>query len=141
MKKIFLDTNVWLRFLLQDEKQQAEDCVKLIELVETGNFRPYTSAIVLLELQYVLTVVYKIAREAVVEDIEIILGMRGLVLVEKTNFGEAFRIYRQLKIKLADCLVATALPEKMTLCSYDQDFRKISGIVVKTPAEVVGMVK
>ena len=141
MKKIFLDTNVWLRFLLQDEKQQAEDCVKLIELIETGHFRPYTSAIVLLELQYVLTVVYKIAREAVVEDIETILGTRGLVLAEKTNFGEAFRIYRQSKIKLADCLVATALPEKMILCSYDQDFRKISGVVVKTPAEAVGMVK
>jgi len=141
VKKIFLDTNVWLRFLLQDVKEQGEDCMKLMGLVEAGQFRPYTSAIVLLELQYVLTVVYKIARRAVIEDIGTILETRGLVLLEKTNFRKAFEVYRQEKIKLADCLVATALPAKMILCSYDQDFRKVSGLVVKTPAEVLTMVQ
>ena len=141
MKKVFLDTNVWLRFLLQDEKEQAEACLKLLELIEAGKFRPYTSAIVLLELQYVLTVVYKIPREEVVKDIEAILGTRGLVLIEKTDFRKALEAYRQTKIKLADCLIATALPAKTMLCSYDQDFRKVAGVTVKTPAEVVRMVQ
>ena len=137
MKKIFIDTNVWLRFLLQDVKEQGEDCIRLMKLVEAGQFRPYTSAIVLLELQYVLTVVYKIARRAVIEDIGTILETRGLVLLEKTNLKKAFALYRQAKTKLADCLIATALPDKMILCSYDREFKNFKDLEVKTPGDLV----
>lgn len=135
MKKLFLDTNIWLRFILEDN-EQAEDCRKLITQIEAGKWRVYTSTIVMLEVNYVLSSVYKIKVSRVLEDIEAILKTRNLTLIEKTDFRQAIKLYRQAKIKLTDCLIAAQLPKKMVFVSYDQDFKKLP-VLLKTPAELI----
>ena len=60
VKKVFLDTNIWLRFILKDSKKQFLDTKKFIEQIEEGKFRAYTSAIVFLEINFVLSKIYKI---------------------------------------------------------------------------------
>lgn len=135
MKKLFLDTNVWLRFILEDN-EQAEDCRKLITQIEVGKWRVYTSTIVMLEVNYVLSSIYKIKMSQVVVDLEAILETRNLTLIEKTDFRQALKFYRQYKIKLTDCLIAVQLPPKMILVSYDQDFKKLP-VIVKKPGELL----
>src|SRR3990167_4309159 len=105
MKKLFLDTNIWLRFILEDN-EQAKDCRQLIIQIEAGKWRVYTSTIVLLEINYVLGSVYKIKQSQVIDDLEAILKTRNLTLIEKTNFVFALKLYRQTKVKLSDCLIA-----------------------------------
>ncbi len=135
MKKLFLDTNVWLRFILEDN-EQAKGCRELITQIEAGRWRVYTSAIVLLEVNYVLNSVYKIKVSEAIEDIEAILKTRNLTLIEKTDFRKALKFYRQTKIKLTDCLIAAQVPPKIILVSYDQDFKKLP-VRVKTPGELL----
>jgi len=124
MKKLFIDTNIWLRFLLQDN-DQAKACQNLIELIETGKFRVYASSIVMLELNYVLSSSYKIKPSQVVKDIKAILKTRNLVLIEETDFGKALNWHEKFKVKLADCLIGSQLPKGMILVSYDKDFKKL----------------
>lgn len=135
MKKLFLDTNIWLRFILEDN-EQARVCRELITQIERGKWRVYTSTIVMLEINYVLSSVYKIKSKQVLEDLESILKTRNLTLIEKTNFSQALKFYRKSGIKLSDCLIASQLPPKMILVSYDQDFRKLP-VAIKTPAELI----
>lgn len=135
MKKLFLDTNVWLRFILEDN-EQAKTCRELIMQIEAGRWRVYSSTIVLLEVNYVLNSIYKIKTNEVIEDIEVILKTRNLTLIEKTNFRQALKFYRQYKIKLTDCLIAAQLPPKMILVSYDRDFQKLP-VAVKTPKDLI----
>ena len=135
MKKLFLDTNIWLRFILEDN-EQAKDCRELIAQVEAGKWRVYTSTIVMLEINYVLSSVYKIKRSEVLRDLEAILKTRNLTLIEKTDFNQALKFCRQFGVKLSDCLIAAQLPKKMILVSYDQDFKKLP-ITVKTPANLL----
>ena len=135
MKKLFLDTNVWLRFILEDN-EQAKDCRDLITQIEAGKWRVYTSTIVMLEINYVLSSVYKIKRSEVLDDLEAILKTRNVTLIEKTDFQQALNFYRQSGVKLSDCLIAAQLPPKMILVSYDQDFKKLP-VTVKTPSELL----
>lgn len=137
MRKIFIDTNVWLRFLVADQKEKYEACRKLIELVEEGKIRTYTSTIVFLELIYTLASFYKIKQGQIMADIKDILSGRNLTLIEKTDFRKSLALYEKHKIKLADCLISTQLPKAVALCTYDADFKKIKNIISLTPDEVL----
>lgn len=131
MKKLLIDSNVWLRFILEDN-EQAKECKKLIEMIESGRFRVYTSSIVMLEIGFVLSSVYKIKQSQVIKDLETIMKTRNLVLLEKTNFVEAFKWHKQFKVKLADCLIGSQLSKDMVLVSYDKDFKKLPVKVVSS---------
>ncbi len=137
MKKIFIDTNVWLRFLVGDQKTQYEACKKLIALNEEGKFRIYTSTIVLLEIIYTLSSFYRVKKKAIISDIKAILSSRNLTLIEKTDFKKALILYQKHNIKLADCLIATQLQKNVVLCTYDRDFKKIKNVFSVTPQEIV----
>lgn len=121
-----------------DVKEQYEECVQFFSVVEEGKIRPYTSSLVLLEINYVLSVTYKIAKEEILKDINAILQTRNLVLIEETNFPKAWQLYTKVNVKLVDCLIVSQLPEDIILCSFDQEFRKFEGIQLTTPAELIG---
>lgn len=137
MKKIFLDTNIWLRYFLNDEKKQFIDCQKLLSLNETGKLRIYTSTICLLEIVYTLSSFYKITRNQIIINLEEILSSRNLTLIERTNFPKTLEFFKKHQIKFTDCLIASQLPPKTILCTYDADFKKIKSIVSKTPIELL----
>lgn len=137
MKKIFIDTNIWLRFLVADNKEQFKSCQKLLSKIEEGKVRSYTSVIVLLEIIFTLISFYRIKKEQVIGDVNDILSTRNITLIEKTDFKVAFKLFSQYSVKLADCLIASQLPEGVVLCTYDQEFKKLKGIISSTPAEIL----
>lgn len=134
--KIFIDTNVWLRFLLADVERQYQECLALFSKIEEGKFKPYTSTVVVLEINYVLTSLLKIKKTSVLKDIKTILKTRNLTLIEKTNFEKALKIYQKTNIKFTDCLIASQLPITTILCTFDQEFRKIKNLKVATPYDL-----
>lgn len=134
--KIFVDSNIWLRFVLADEEKSFKSCQRLFQLIETGKIKPYTSTIVLLEVDYVLAAFYKIPPNSVFQDLKDILTTRNLTLIEKTDFVRALDLSRQLKIKLADCLIALQVPKDSFLVTYDKDFKKFKNLKVKRPEDV-----
>lgn len=134
--KIFLDTNVWLRFYLKDERSQFESCQKIISQIEEGKFRAYTSSIVFLEISYVLRSVYSLPFNDVVKILESILEVRGITILNKTDTRQALDYYKKYKIKFTDCLIASQLPKDMILVSFDQDFSKIESINLKNPTNL-----
>ena len=135
--KVFIDSNVWLRFVLADNEEIYRQCREFFLRVEEGKIRPYTSTIVLIEIYFVLVSVYKIPPRSAIRDLEKILAARGLTLVEKTNFQKALVLHKKISIKLTDCLIATQMPEKSILISYDRDFKKIEKFPLSTPGEII----
>lgn len=135
--KIFIDTNVFIRFLTKDVEDQYKDCAKLFEAVEEGRLRPYTSNIVLLEIYFILTTHYNFTKDEVSEAISIILQTRNLTLIEKTDTKKALMFFDMHKIKYADCLIATQIPKNVLLLTYDADFRKFPSLAVASPKEAI----
>lgn len=137
MDKIFLETSVFIRYFTADDKKKFKDCLHLLELIEKGaKIRPYTSNIVILEILFVLTRVYKFSKKEVLEATGKILDLRNLTLIEKTNTREAIKIFQRLNIKFPDCLIATQVPKNTKIVTYDGDFSKIKLIEAITPSEV-----
>ena len=136
MSKLFLDSNIWLRFFVRDNPQY-ESVEKLISAIESGGYLPYTSAIVLLEVSYVLKTAYRQPKDKIIQYIQSIWDLRNITIVEKTNSKEALKILKRTGIKYSDCLIASQLTAGMLLVTFDKEFSKIKGLTIKTPAQIV----
>lgn len=137
MKQIFIDTNVFLRYLVDDQSLQHKDSMALIEACESGRFRPYTSGVVLSELIFVLIKLYKQPKKEVLDSIDKLLLIRNLTLIDKTNTPPALAFYRKFNVKFGDCLIASQIPAKAALITYDKDFSKFKLELSATPAEIL----
>lgn len=137
MKKIFLDSNVWLRLFTNEPSPQFEDCRELLAKIETGNFLPYASNIVLLEVAFTLKTFYKLKHPQIVTYLDTILHTRNLTIIEKTKSAEALKLFQKTKIKFTDCLIATQIKPGMRLITYDRDFEKLIPKQSITPSEAV----
>jgi len=135
MTKIFLDSNIWLRYFLRDN-DQFESVEKLLKLIDEGNFLPYCSSMVIMEVIFVLTRLYKKSVDEVIQCVDAILKIRNIVILEKTDIEVAIAYYKKLKIKFSDCLIASQIAKNMILVTFDQDFSKIKEIKIQTPQEV-----
>lgn len=135
--KIFFDTNIWLRLLLEDDPAQFEETLVLFEAIEQGELNIYTSSIVFLEIHFVLKRIYHKSDQEIIRTFEKIREMRGLVIIEKTNLTLAIKYYQEVKIKFSDCLIASQLPKDMVLVTFDQEFSKISNLKVRQPGDLV----
>lgn len=135
--KIFLDTNVLLRFYLQDVEVHFEQSKLLIEKIEEGKFQVYTSSIVFLEASFVLKTIYKIPHQEIIEILDSILSIRGITIIEKTNLRKALKLYSDYRIKFSDCLICSQLPKNTVLVTYDKEFAKIKELDCKTPDQII----
>ncbi len=136
--RVFLDSNVFLRYFVPEQKSMYDECEGVLRGIENGAYQPYISAIVALECSYVLGKVYKFSSKLVVEAIQTMLSLRNLTVVEITDTRKACTIHQTTRVKLSDCLIATQVPAGVTLVTYDREFAKIPGLTVRTPKEIVG---
>ena len=136
MTNIFIDTNVWIRPLVETSPQ-SRVISRLFQAVDEGTFKPYSSTIVFIEIFYVLRSVYQIRQAQITTMIKDLLATKNLTLIETTHLKRALEIQQKVKIKLTDCLIASQLPKNCTLVSYDQDFVKIPKLVFATPAQLL----
>lgn len=136
-KKIFLETSILIRFFTRDQEEKFQHVSRLFEHISSGEFRPYTSNVVFLEVFYVLTSTYHFIRADVIKDLHRLLTLRNLVFIEKTNTPAALDIFQNFHIKFGDCLIATQVPKHVALVTYDANFFKLKHIRVATPADIL----
>src|SRR3989338_11091753 len=125
MKSIFLDSNIWLRLFLKDQENQYTQVSNLFKLIEESHLRPYTSTVVFLEVNFVLTSFYSLTKEKALFYLNKIREVRNITIIENENLDNALKYYRHYKIKFTDCLIAAQIPKGLTLVSFDKDFKKI----------------
>jgi predicted nucleic acid-binding protein len=134
--KLFLDTNIWIRYFVGDDATKLRACQQLFAEIEAGKIRPYVSSVVLLEVYWVLTSAYDYPKLKAAEIVKLMLAMRGVVIVEQGDFRRAFTLHRRTGVKLADCLIATQLGKGIALCTYDREFSKLPSLTLTNPSEV-----
>ena len=138
MKKIFIDTSVFIRFLTKDNPKKYEDCLLLLQLVSEGKIKPYISNIVIMELIFILDRHYNFPKSKVTDAIARLYLLRNLTVIEKTNTKIALGLYQKFNIKYGDCLIASQVKKGIILISYDEEFDKITNLSVRVPEDVIG---
>lgn len=102
-----LDTNVLLRFLLQDEPQQAQSASRLIADLSVVN-PGYISHIVLVELVWVLRRIHRVKKSDILRTLSALARMNNLVLEQAGAVLKAIHLFRTSRADFADCLIAVA---------------------------------
>ena len=101
---IGLDTHVLVRYIMQDDPQQARKANRLIESLspQEPGFVPIAAVI---ELVWVLTKPYELSREQVAQAIDMLLRTKEIVLDRAEQIAQALRLYKASTADFADCLI------------------------------------
>lgn len=128
--KLFLDTNIWLRYFIGDDSKHLEITTRIFQMVDEGKIIIATSSFILSEFIHVETTFYKISRKNIIEDLQAIRSMRNIWLVEKLDFNAGFAIYNDKlnrNIRWSDCVIMSQVPKSYRLCSFDKRLEKPIG--------------
>ena len=94
-----IDTNVLVRYLVQDDPRQGELAAAYIEKLKADRESCYINNIVLCELVWVLQAAYKLSREEVLAILELVLKTD---IFEFENKDAAWWSLQQMKTGKAD---------------------------------------
>lgn len=133
----FLDTNIFLRHLLNDDPVQSPACFTLIQAIEDGKQTAWTSDLVLAEIVFVLSNkrTYNLPRDGIRDLLLPIVLLPGIKLTPKRLYQRIFELYTTLPIDYIDCYHAALLEHRKTprFYSYDMDFDKVSTLHRQEP--------
>lgn len=104
---IGLDTNVLVRYIMQDEPVQAAHASRILESL-TIDEPGFISIVALVEIVWVLSSCYTLGRSQLVAAVEGLLQTQTLVVENAELVWKALRIYRAAPTDFADCLIASA---------------------------------
>jgi uncharacterized protein len=126
----FLDTNVLLRHLRQDDAILSAKATAIVRRIERGELQVRTSETVVFEAVFTLHRTYKSSPEQIAAQLLPILDLRGILLPGKSIYREAFALFASRGVGFADCYHA-ALMRRIgvsEILSFDTDFDRIPGI-------------
>lgn len=121
-----LDTNVLVRYLVQDDPEQASIAVQVIEAVAARNERFLIQPVVLCEMIWVLDSVYGYAREEIVQALNMILRTVQFEIADKDTVWQAFNDYQAGKADFSDYLIgrANARQGAQRTLTFDRSLKK-----------------
>jgi predicted nucleic acid-binding protein len=131
----FIDTNIFIRYLTNDDPQKAEACFRLFERAKHNEVDLTTSEAVITEVVYILSsqYLYKLSRQDVRVRLYPLLYLPGLKLLHKHQFLRALDLYNSNNIDFEDA-ISVAIMERLAIIdiySYDEDFDRIQGSTIR----------
>ena len=102
---IALDTNVLIRFLVEDDEAQSRRATKLIEGAVARDEQLFVSDIVMCETVWVLASAYRFSRAEIVDALSQLLRARSAVFSSADNIARALDAYRKGRGDFADYLI------------------------------------
>lgn len=126
----FLDSNVFLRHLRQDDPILSPKATAIFQRIERGELVVRTADTVIFETVFTLQRGYKQERSAIAAALLPLIELPGIILPGKRAYRKVFSLYRQGGLGFADCY-HVVLMERLKLqeiLSFDSDFDKVSGI-------------
>ncbi|MDI6745386.1 MAG: PIN domain-containing protein [Thermodesulfovibrionales bacterium] len=130
MKTVFVDTNIFLRYLTADEPAKYEKCREIFKKAVDGKIRLLTSDMVVAELIWTLQSFYKVLKPEVIEKISILTNTPNLNIPNSGIIAEALIVYSRKNIDYIDAYNSVFMRHHNTgeIYSYDSDFDGIDGI-------------
>jgi predicted nucleic-acid-binding protein len=114
---IAVDTNVWVRYVTNDDPVQARRAVSLLSAADSV----YVPKTVLLELEWVLRAAYGLPRAAMLKAMLHILGLPVVSVEQPGQVAQALDWYRD-GLDFADALHVAGCGEVESFHSFDTDF-------------------
>jgi predicted nucleic acid-binding protein len=136
MNVSFLDANIFIRYLTNDDPAKADRVEKLLDSAATGKERLLTTELVIDEVVWVLESFYKLGNLAIGPMIKAILATPGLEVINGALVEKAVELYMKQNIDFIDgYIVAVMGHHKVSeIFSYDKKhLTRIKTILRKEP--------
>jgi predicted nucleic-acid-binding protein len=128
---IALDTNVWVRYVTNDEPDQAKRALAILaEAVEV-----FVEKTTLLELEWVLRAAYELSATAIIRALRHILGLPNVQVEMPDQLEKAIDFYEK-GLDFADALHLASSPEGVSFYTFDTAFIKRAH-TLKAPVKVL----
>ena len=127
----FIDTNIFLRHLRQDEPLLSAKATAIFRRIEQGDLAVCTSDIVVFETVFSLQRSYKQPKDRIADALLPLLELKGIVLPGKRAYRKVFALYqRPGPLGFADCYHVVLLERLKTreILSFDTDFDAVPGL-------------
>lgn len=137
MASDLLDTNVIIRYLTQDNLDQAERAARLLRLVEAGSLEVTTLEGVLVEAVQILSSrrLYNLPRAAIRQGLGSIISLRGVKVAGNRKLLRALDIFAHRKIHFVDALIISHVEARRgtSVISFDRDFDRFDTVERREP--------
>ncbi|MBC2712727.1 MAG: PIN domain-containing protein [Desulfosarcina sp.] len=123
----FLDTNIFIRYLTDDDPGKADACEKIFMKAVVKEETFFTTDMVIAEIVWVLESFYKLPGKEVQDKVEKILNTPNLICPHKDLILSALILYSEKNIDYIDAYNGLILKEKgiEELYSYDKHYDRI----------------
>lgn len=101
---IGLDTNVLVRYIMQDDAWQSPKATRLIESLDQHT-PGFISLVSVIELYWVLTFCYDLSDQQVKQALEALLRSKQIIVDRADQVLRALRVFEEGKADFADCLI------------------------------------
>lgn len=125
VKKLALDTNIIVRYLVDDVKSQANEVEKLFELAEKGEVDLILFPIVVAEASYVLQSFYKKSVLEISREMQLILTQPWLFLEHRKALLGMWSWYEEGQHFVDSYLLALDKFEGIEIVSFDKKLNKL----------------
>ena len=122
MASLFVDTNVFLRFLTNDDPAKAKRVETLFRSAVQGKIALTTSLLAIAEIVWTLESFYKLPKPEVVSRVEKILNTPGLTCPEASLILLALDLYEHQNVDFIDAYHAFYVREQglTQIATYDR---------------------
>ena len=101
---IGLDTNVLVRYIMQDDPKQSAKATALIEQLSPDN-PGFIALVSVVELYWVLTSSYGLTAQQVKQALVVLLRAKQIIVDRADQVLRALRVFDDGKADFADCLI------------------------------------
>jgi predicted nucleic acid-binding protein len=115
MGRVFVDTNVFLRFLTRDDVAKAERARTLFSAALAREIVLETSQLVIAEVVWTLESFYQLPRERIAELVTVILATPNLECPEASALLEAVRVYAERNVDFIDAFHGVVLTRRASV--------------------------
>lgn len=131
-KRRLIDTNLIVRYLVQDHEKHAKAAEKLFAACDRGELVILVLPAVLAECVFVLDSFYGRPRPDIASALATLISSPGVAISDAAVHLDALHRYGQTKVHFVDCLIAaTAAAENTPVATFDHDFRKFPDVHVE----------
>jgi predicted nucleic-acid-binding protein len=128
---IGLDTNVFVRYIMQDDPKQSPKANKIIESLESDN-PGFITIVSVIELYWVLTTCYELSDDQFLQALEAVLRTKQFVVENADQVLRALRVFEKGGSDFADCLIerTTASAGCTQIMTFDIRAAKQAGMTL-----------
>ncbi len=131
-KRRLVDTNLVVRYLVQDHDKHARAAGKVFDACDRGDVLIVVLPVVLAECVFVLESFYRHPRAAIASTLRALISSPGVEIDEVALHLDALSRYKGTKAHFVDCLIAAnAVAKDVPVSTFDQDSRKFGDVRVQ----------